>query len=132
MRFNLAALVTVALAIGVCPSISAAQPPTTRSRPQGSSSRTAVWTAVGIGGGFGIGLVAGLSAFDDAIDSDRKVWTTAIVGAAAGGTLAYLFSRSRRSAPPSPLLSAAPRRQHQAPLDEREIRALAAGVSLRR
>ena len=48
----------------------------------------AIWTAVGAGGGFGVGVWAGLSAFDDAINSDRKVWTSAIVGAGAGPWLA--------------------------------------------
>jgi hypothetical protein len=38
----------------------------------------------GAGAGFGVGLCAGLSAFDDAINIERKVWTTAVMGAAAG------------------------------------------------
>jgi hypothetical protein len=40
---------------------------------------------VGIAAGFGIGLLAGFSAFDEAINSDQKIWTTAILSAAAGG-----------------------------------------------
>ena len=36
-----------------------------------------IWTAVGAGAGFGLGVWVGLTKFDDAIDSDRKVWTTA-------------------------------------------------------
>jgi hypothetical protein len=42
-------------------------------------------------------LFAGLTAFDDAINSDRKVWTSRDRGRAAGGTLAYLISRARRT-----------------------------------
>jgi hypothetical protein len=60
-----------------------------------SSTRTSVaWTIGGAAGGFGIGLWAGLTAFDDAIDSDRKVWTSAIVGAAAGAVGGYLIGRT--------------------------------------
>lgn len=40
---------------------------------------------VGIGAGFAIGTLAGLQAFDESINSDQKVWTTAILSAAAGG-----------------------------------------------
>jgi hypothetical protein len=54
-----------------------------------------IWTLAGIGAGFGAGLWAGLSAFDDSTNSDRKVWTTALVGAAAGGILGYLVDRHR-------------------------------------
>jgi hypothetical protein len=55
---------------------------------------TVTWTVVGAGAGFGIGLWAGLTAFDDAINSDRKVWTSALVGAAIGGVGGYLISRA--------------------------------------
>ena len=87
-----------------------------------SSGRAALWTIVGAGAGFGLGLFLGLNAFDDAINSDRKVWTSAIAGAAAGGTLGYLVGRSQRSAS-TPAASAA--------LTEREVRSLAQSVRLR-
>jgi hypothetical protein len=60
-----------------------------------------LWTAVGAGGGFALGVWGGLTWFDDAINSDRKVWTTAIVSAAAGGILGYLIDRhqARRANP---------------------------------
>ena len=54
-----------------------------------------LWTVSGAGAGFGVGLWAGLSAFDDAVNSDRKVWTSAIVGAGVGAVAGYLIGRSR-------------------------------------
>ena len=59
-----------------------------------SSTKRVVWTLVGIGAGFGAGLLIGLNAFDDAINSDRKVWTSALVGAAAGGLTGGLLSKN--------------------------------------
>jgi hypothetical protein len=110
--------------------------PARAQQTSGGGGKTAAWTAVGAGAGFGIGLWAGLTAFDDAINSDRKVWTSAIVGAAAGGTLAFLLSRGTRR--PSP--SATPRtagtpgaRVATAPgLTDRDIGLLAASTRLRR
>ena len=74
---------------------SALSGPALAQQPSGNGGRTALWTSGGAGAGFGLGLFAGLTAFDDAINSDRKVWTSAIVGAAAGGTLGYLITRAR-------------------------------------
>ncbi|HSC26681.1 MAG TPA: hypothetical protein VLD67_05375 [Vicinamibacterales bacterium] len=65
---------------------------------QGGSGAV-LWTVVGAGAGFGIGLWAGLTAFDDAIDSDRKVWTTAILSGVAGGVVGYFIGRRRDAAP---------------------------------
>ena len=62
--------------------------------PSPSNTKRVVWTLVGIGAGFGAGLFLGLNAFDDAINSDRKVWTSALVGAAAGGLAGNLLSRN--------------------------------------
>jgi hypothetical protein len=52
-----------------------------------------------VGTGFGLGVWGGLRAFDQSINSDRKVWTTAIVSAAAGGVLAYLLTRNKKHRP---------------------------------
>ena len=60
-----------------------------------SGRATVTWTIGGAGAGFGVGLWAGLSAFDDAINSDRKVWTSAVVGAAGGAVGGYLIGKSR-------------------------------------
>ena len=63
---------------------------------QRGASVTMTWTAIGAGAGFGIGLWAGLTAFDDAINSDRKVWTTALVGAGVGAVAGYFIGRAIR------------------------------------
>jgi peptidoglycan/LPS O-acetylase OafA/YrhL len=91
---------TIALMLAVVCGIASsaqAQAPAGRSTSRG----TVVWTIAGAGGGFGIGLWAGLTKFDDSINSDRKVWTTAIIGAAAGAVSGYFIGRSR-SEPTSP------------------------------
>lgn len=59
-----------------------------------SGSKRALWTAVGIGAGFAAGMFIGLNAFDDAVNSDRKVWTSALVGAAAGGLAGNLIGKA--------------------------------------
>ena len=76
----------------------AGRPPATRTTA-GSSSKRVMWTLVGIGAGFGAGLLIGLNAFDDSINSDQKVWTSALVGAAAGGLAGGLLSRNVGRAP---------------------------------
>lgn len=87
------AALTVAIVIGIGSSTQA-------QAPAGSSSRgTLVWTVAAAGGGFGVGLWAGLTKFDDSINSERKVWTTAIVGAAVGAVSGYFIARSRSSRP---------------------------------
>ena len=63
--------------------------------PRSNGSGTVIWTLAGASGGFGVGLWAGLTKFDDAINSDRKVWTSAIVGAAIGAVGGYLIGQSR-------------------------------------
>jgi hypothetical protein len=67
-----------------------------RAKSSSSSSSTTkkvVWTVVGAGAGFAAGVFLGLAKFDDAINSDRKVWTTAIVCAAAGGVAGAFVGR---------------------------------------
>ncbi len=71
----------------------AGRPSATRTKSSSSTKRV-VWTLVGIGAGFGAGVFIGLHAFDDAINSDRKVWMSAIAGAAAGGLAGGLLSRN--------------------------------------
>jgi 4-amino-4-deoxy-L-arabinose transferase-like glycosyltransferase len=64
-----------------------------------STSKRVIWTLVGIGAGFGAGLFIGLNAYDDAVNSDQKVWTSALVGAAVGGLAGGLLSRNVGRAP---------------------------------
>ena len=109
-----------ALSIGLLVLTAAATPLEARAR----HGRTGVWTAVGAGAGFGLGLLVGLSAFDDAINSERKIWTTAAAGAAAGGALGYFVSRGRRRGGASPTRTLSP-------LSDREIGALARTAPLR-
>jgi len=58
-----------------------------------------ILTLAGGGGGFAVGLFAGLAAFDDATNSDRKVWTTAILAGVGGALWGYFLGRAldRRS-----------------------------------
>jgi hypothetical protein len=88
MRPWIALTLTVLL---VAPGLARAQSSPARSR------HAPTWIAVGAGSGFGLGLWAGLTGFDDSINSDRKVWTTAIVSAAAGGLLAYFLTRDKHN-----------------------------------
>jgi len=71
----------------------AAEP--TRDAPKASSTtKRVIWTAIGAGAGFAAGVFIGLNKFDDAVYADRKIWTTAIIGAAAGGVAGALLSRN--------------------------------------
>ena len=61
-----------------------------------SAGRRVGWALVGAAAGFGLGAWYGLHKFDDAVNSDRKVWTSAIVGAVVGGVTVALVSRNIR------------------------------------
>jgi hypothetical protein len=50
-------------------------------------------TLAGGGGGLALGFFIGFSAFDDAVNSDRKVWTTAAISAAGGAVGGYFLGR---------------------------------------
>ena len=113
MRRGFAALLMLALTATVAHARPAASP--------SHQDHAIAWTAVGAGAGFGAGLVAGLGMFDDAVNSDRKIWTTAVVSAAAGGVVAFLLSRSHEAS------------RHawtKAPLTDAEVRAMTAQVRL--
>ena len=65
------------------------------SPPSGESHKyRTILTLAGGGGGFAVGLFAGLAAFDDATNSDRKVWTTAILAGIGGSIGGYFLGRS--------------------------------------
>ena len=63
------------------------------------TGKRVMWTIIGAAAGFGAGVYIGLNQFDDAVNSDRKVWMTALVGAAAGGLTANLLSRNLSAKP---------------------------------
>lgn len=95
-RLMLIALLTLTLA-GAMPAAAQAQ-----SQSSTVSGRRVTWTLIGGGIGFGGGVLLGVAKFDDAINSDRKVWTTALVSAAGGAVLGNLLSRPRRPRRPGP------------------------------
>lgn len=66
---------------------------------RGGAGKRVAWILAGAGAGFGAGLLFGLNRFDDAIDSDRKVWTSALVGAAAGGLAGALIGKAASGSP---------------------------------
>jgi hypothetical protein len=53
-----------------------------------------IFTLAGGGGGFAAGTFAGLTAFDDATNSDRKVWTTAALSGIGGAVAGYFIGRA--------------------------------------
>jgi hypothetical protein len=65
-------------------------------RPRAASSSKGRWIglAIGAGAGFAAGLLLGLNQFDDAINSDRKVWTAVIVGVAGGGAAGFFIGKA--------------------------------------
>jgi hypothetical protein len=83
-------------------------PPAHAQTRQRGAAVTITWTAIGAGAGFGIGLWAGLTVFDDAINSDRKVWTSALVGAGVGALGGFLIGRAVRGRQPAAQPQAAP------------------------
>jgi hypothetical protein len=84
----------------------------TPAAPKESHKYRTIFTISGAGGGFALGVFAGLAAFDDSVNSDRKVWTTALLSAAGGAVGGYFIGRAidkrrlkRGSTPlPPPLL----------------------------
>jgi hypothetical protein len=66
-----------------------------QSAPKSESSKyRTIFTLGGAGGGFALGLGGGLAAFDDDVNSNRKVWTTAILAGIGGGAGGYFIGRA--------------------------------------
>ncbi len=53
-----------------------------------------ILTLAGGGGGFALGVFLGFNAFDDAVNADRKLWTTAVISAAGGAVGGYFLGRA--------------------------------------
>jgi hypothetical protein len=53
-----------------------------------------IFTIVGGGGGFALGVFAGIGAFDDSINASRKITTTALITAAGGAVGGYFIGRA--------------------------------------
>ena len=67
-----------------------------------STGKRVGWTLAGVGIGFGVGTYVGFSRFDQATYAERKITTTAIGFAAAGGLIAFLLTRNwKQEAVPS-------------------------------
>ena len=62
-------------------------------RTESHKNRT-IFTIGGAGGGFALGIAVGLAAFDDATNSDRKVWTTAVLSGIGGAVGGYFLGRA--------------------------------------
>lgn len=92
-----------------------------------SSKKNHKWLiAVGAGAGFAVGLLIGFSAFDQAINGEQKIWTSAAVGAAAGGAGGWLWankldkeSKMQKDASQQTLLSSVPMTFHTRLLSKR-------------
>ena len=89
MNYSKLVIVSILMLILSCEAL--AQQPIVK--PKTSSKYRKIFTIAGGGGGFALGMFAGLSAYDDAINSDKKVTTAAIVGGAGGAVGGYLLGR---------------------------------------
>ena len=59
---------------------------------------------VGAAAGFGAGLLVGFAAFDEAINSEQKIWTTAILMSIGGGLGGWAIAHHWDSQPQSAIL----------------------------
>ena len=96
-----------------------------QARPSAAWSRGRVLgTVIGAAAGFGAGLLIGLAAYDDAVNSERKIWTLTAVTTAAGAGAGYAIGAGlTRRAKSSPAAADRLATSHTR---------LAAGVRLRR
>jgi hypothetical protein len=62
-------------------------------QPSQSHKFRTILTLVGGGGGFALGLFGGMAAYDDSVNSDRKVWTTIMIATAGGAVGGYFLGR---------------------------------------
>lgn len=91
-----AVLVASLVLLSVPTEVLAQSSATNQARPTSSSTKRIVWSLIGAGIGFGAGLLVGVHKFDDAINSERKIWFSALTGAAAGGIAGGILSRDTK------------------------------------
>jgi hypothetical protein len=66
-----------------------------QAKPAGDSHKyRTIFTIAGAAGGFATGFLIGFDVFDDAVNSDRKLWTASVVGAGAGGVGGYFIGKA--------------------------------------
>jgi hypothetical protein len=70
-------------------------------KPRSTGARVG-WTLAGAGMGFGLGMYVGFQKFDQATYAERKITTTAVSFAAAGGLIAFLLTRNKGEKPAAP------------------------------
>jgi len=75
--------------------LSFAVPGYAQARQPRSTGAHVGWTLAGVGIGFGVGTWIGFGKFDQATYAERKITTTAVSCAAAGGVIAFLLTRHR-------------------------------------
>lgn len=78
-----------------------------------------IFTIAGGGGGAAIGLFAGLSAFDDATNSESKVTTTAVLSGIGGAVGGYFLGRAIDRSKKNKTITEWPPVPHARPLDGR-------------
>ena len=84
-RKHIAAIVTVALGIGL------AAAPSARAGEKNHRKHADLLGLIGLGAGFGVGMLAGFHVYDEAIDSEHQLWTATLVSAAAGCAIGYAW-----------------------------------------
>lgn len=83
-------ILILVLVLGAASESFAQQPAT---NPGPSHKYRTLFTVSGAAGGFASGLYLGLAKFDDAINSERKVTTTSIIGGVGGAVGGYFLGR---------------------------------------
>jgi hypothetical protein len=78
----------LALLLVLCCTTSTAYAQQARPSSAGTKGRV-LGTVVGAAAGIGAGLLIGLAAYDDAVNSERKIWTLTAVTTAAGAVAGY-------------------------------------------
>ena len=88
---NFTKLVLLAILMSLISSEAIAQQP--GGNIEKSSKYRKIFTIAGGGGGFAVGMFAGLAKFDDAVNSEDKVTKSALVGGVGGAVGGYFLGR---------------------------------------